>query len=305
MGLFSKFKEGLRKTKNNVVGQIDSMLKSFTKIDEDLFLELEELLVLGDVGMKTAQKICENLKEAVKKQGITEPEKIYSLLEQNVAELLSGDETLKLTTKPSIILVIGVNGVGKTTTIGKLASQFKAEGKKVILGAADTFRAAAIDQLEIWAERAGVDIVKQNEGSDPAAVVFDTISAAKARDCDVIICDTAGRLHNKKHLMDELSKIRRVITRELPEADAEFLLVMDATTGQNALNQAREFKNATDLTGIVLTKLDGTARGGVVLALKEELDVPVKYIGVGEQIDDLQPFDAQNFAAALFSREDN
>ena len=305
MGLFSKFKEGLRKTKNNVVGQIDSMLKSFTKIDEDLFLELEELLVLGDVGMKTAQKICENLKEAVKKQGITEPEKIYSLLEQNVAELLSGDETLKLTTKPSIILVIGVNGVGKTTTIGKLASQLKAEGKKVILGAADTFRAAAIDQLEIWAERAGVDIIKQNEGSDPAAVVFDTISAAKARACDVIICDTAGRLHNKKHLMDELSKIRRVIARELPEADAEFLLVVDATTGQNALNQAREFKNATDLTGIVLTKLDGTARGGVVLALKEELDVPVKYVGVGEKIDDLQPFDAQNFAAALFSREDN
>lgn len=305
MGLFSKFKEGLRKTKNNIVGQIDSMLKSFTKIDEDLFLELEELLILGDVGMKTAQKICENLKVEVKNQGITDPEKIYDLLEQTVAELLAGDEALKLTTKPSIILVIGVNGVGKTTTIGKLAAQLKADGKKVILGAADTFRAAAIDQLEIWAERAGVDIVKQNEGSDPAAVVFDTISAAKARDCDVIICDTAGRLHNKKHLMDELSKIRRVIARELPEADTEFLLVVDATTGQNALNQAREFKSATDLTGIVLTKLDGTARGGVVLALKDELCVPVKFVGVGEQIDDLQPFDAQNFAAALFEREGN
>ena len=305
MGLFSKFKEGLRKTKKNIVGQIDSMLKSFTKIDEDLFLELEELLILGDVGMKTAQKICENLKVEVKNQGITDPEKIYDLLEQTVAELLAGDEALKLTTKPSIILVIGVNGVGKTTTIGKLAAQLKAEGKKVILGAADTFRAAAIDQLEIWAERAGVEIVKQNEGSDPAAVVFDTISAAKARDCDVIICDTAGRLHNKKHLMDELSKIRRVIARELPEADTEFLLVVDATTGQNALNQAREFKSATDLTGIVLTKLDGTARGGVVLALKDELAVPVKFIGVGEQIDDLQPFDAQNFAAALFEREGN
>ena len=305
MGLFSKFKEGLRKTKKNIVGQIDSMLKSFTKIDEDLFLELEELLIFGDVGMKTAQKICENLKVEVKNQGITDPEKIYDLLEQTVAELLEGDEALKVTTKPSIILVIGVNGVGKTTTIGKLAAQLKADGKKVILGAADTFRAAAIDQLEIWAERAGVDIVKQNEGSDPAAVVFDTISAAKARDCDVIICDTAGRLHNKKHLMDELSKIRRVIARELPEADTEFLLVVDATTGQNALNQAREFKSATDLTGIVLTKLDGTARGGVVLALKDELGVPVKFVGVGEQIDDLQPFDAQNFAAALFEREGN
>ena len=303
MGLFSKFKEGLRKTKKNIVGQIDSMLKSFTKIDDDLFLELEELLILGDVGMKTAQKICENLKVEVKNRGITDPEKIYDLLEQTVAKLLEGDEALKLTTKPSIILVIGVNGVGKTTTIGKLAAQLKADGKKVILGAADTFRAAAIDQLEIWAERAGVDIVKQNEGSDPAAVVFDTISAAKARDCDVIICDTAGRLHNKKHLMDELSKIRRVIARELPEADTEFLLVVDATTGQNALNQAREFKSATDLTGIVLTKLDGTARGGVVLALKDELAVPVKFVGVGEQIDDLQPFDAQNFAAALFERE--
>lgn len=305
MGLFSKFKEGLRKTKKNIVGQIDSMLKSFTKIDEDLFLELEELLILGDVGMKTAQKICENLKVEVKNQGITDPEKIYDLLEQTVAKLLEGDDALKLTTKPSIILVIGVNGVGKTTTIGKLAAQLKADDKKVILGAADTFRAAAIDQLEIWAERAGVDIVKQNEGSDPAAVVFDTISAAKARDCDVIICDTAGRLHNKKHLMDELSKIRRVIARELPEADTEFLLVVDSTTGQNALNQAREFKSSTDLTGIVLTKLDGTARGGVVLALKDELGVPVKFVGVGEQIDDLQPFDAQNFAAALFEREGN
>ena len=305
MGLFSKFKEGLRKTKKNIVGQIDSMLKSFTKIDDDLFLELEELLILGDVGMKTAQKICENLKVEVKNRGITDPEKIYDLLEQTVAKLLEGDEALKLTTKPSIILVIGVNGVGKTTTIGKLAAQLKADGKKVILGAADTFRAAAIDQLEIWAERAGVDIVKQNEGSDPAAVVFDTISAAKARDCDVIICDTAGRLHNKKHLMDELSKIRRVIARELPEADTEFLLVVDATTGQNALNQAREFKSAPDLTGIVLTKLDGTARGGVVLALKDELGVPVKFIGVGEQIDDLQSFDAQKFAAALFEREGN
>ena len=230
MGLFAKFKEGLKKTKNNIVGQIDSMIKSFTKIDEELFEELEELLIMGDVGMATSQKICEKLREKVKKEGVTEPNLIYGLLEETVAEMLSGGEALNLSTKPSIILVIGVNGVGKTTTIGKLASQLKSENKKVILGAADTFRAAAIDQLEIWAERAGVDIIKQNEGSDPAAVVFDTISAAKARDCDVIICDTAGRLHNKKHLMDELSKISRVISRELPNADTEFLLVLDATT---------------------------------------------------------------------------
>lgn len=303
MGLFAKFKEGLKKTKNNIMGQIDSMIKSFTKIDEELFEELEELLIMGDVGMVTSQKICEKLREKVKKEGISEPNLIYGLLEEIVAEMLSGGEALNLSTKPSIILVIGVNGVGKTTTIGKLAAQLKNEGKKVILGAADTFRAAAIDQLEIWAERAGVDIVKQNEGSDPAAVVFDTISAAKARNCDVIICDTAGRLHNKKHLMDELSKISRVISRELPDADTEFLLVLDATTGQNAVNQAREFKNAAGITGVVLTKLDGTARGGVVLAVKEELGIPVKFIGVGEQIDDLQPFDARKFASALFERE--
>lgn len=303
MGLFAKFKEGLKKTKNNIMGQIDSMIKSFTKIDEELFEELEELLIMGDVGMATSQKICEKLREKVKKEGISEPNLIYGLLEEIVAEMLSGGEALNLSTKPSIILVIGVNGVGKTTTIGKLAAQLKNEGKKVILGAADTFRAAAIDQLEIWAERAGVDIVKQNEGSDPAAVVFDTISAAKARNCDVIICDTAGRLHNKKHLMDELSKISRVISRELPDADTEFLLVLDATTGQNAVNQAREFKNAAGITGVVLTKLDGTARGGVVLAVKEELGIPVKFIGVGEQIDDLQPFDARKFASALFERE--
>lgn len=303
MGLFAKFKEGLKKTKNNIMGQIDSMIKSFTKIDEELFEELEELLIMGDVGMATSQKICEKLREKVKKEGISEPNLIYGLLEEIVAEMLSSGEALNLSTKPSIILVIGVNGVGKTTTIGKLAAQLKNEGKKVILGAADTFRAAAIDQLEIWAERAGVDIVKQNEGSDPAAVVFDTISAAKARNCDVIICDTAGRLHNKKHLMDELSKISRVISRELPDADTEFLLVLDATTGQNAVNQAREFKNAAGITGVVLTKLDGTARGGVVLAVKEELGIPVKFIGVGEQIDDLQPFDARKFASALFERE--
>ena len=303
MGFFSKIKEGLKKTRDNVVGQIDSMLKSFTKIDDELFEELEELLVMGDVGMSTASKICDQLKEKVKKDGITDPKVIRWMLEDITAEMLAGGEELVLNTKPSIILVIGVNGVGKTTTIGKLANNFVKDGKKVILAAADTFRAAAIEQLEIWAERSGASIVKQKEGSDPAAVVFDAIAAAKARDADIIICDTAGRLHNKKHLMDELAKISRVIDRELPGADKEFLLVLDATTGQNAVVQANEFRNATGNTGIVLTKLDGTAKGGVVLAIKDGLGIPVKYVGVGEQIDDLQPFDPQGFAEALFAQD--
>ena len=303
MGFFSKIKEGLKKTRDNVVGQIDSMLKSFTKIDDELFEELEELLVMGDVGMSTASKICDQLKEKVKKDGITDPKVIRWMLEDITAEMLAGGEELVLNTKPSIILVIGVNGVGKTTTIGKLANNFVKDGKKVILAAADTFRAAAIEQLEIWADRSGASIVKQKEGSDPAAVVFDAIAAAKARDADIIICDTAGRLHNKKHLMDELAKIRRVIERELPGADKEFLLVLDATTGQNAVVQANEFRNATGITGIVLTKLDGTAKGGVVLAIKDGLGIPVKYVGVGEQIDDLQPFDPQGFAEALFAQD--
>ena len=279
------------------------MLKSFTKIDEELFEELEELLVMGDVGIHTSQRITQLLRERVKKEGVTDPGEIHRLLSEIVAELLTGGEQLKLDTRPSIILVIGVNGVGKTTTIGKLANNLRQDGKKVMLAAADTFRAAAIDQLEIWAQRSGCEIVKQKEGSDPAAVVFDAISSAKARNADVIICDTAGRLHNKKHLMDELAKIGRIIDRELPDADKEILLVLDATTGQNAVNQAREFKNAAGITGIVLTKLDGTAKGGVVLSIKEELDVPVKFIGVGEQIDDLQPFNAQDFAKALFDHE--
>ncbi len=302
MGFFSKIKEGLKKTRNAVVNQIDSMLKSFKKIDEELFEELEELLVMGDVGVPTAQKICDELRDRVKTDNIKDPEEITKLLREITADLLRGQQELNISTKPSIILVIGVNGVGKTTTIGKLAHDLRSKGKRVTLAAADTFRAAAIDQLQIWADRSKADIVKQNEGSDPAAVVFDAISSAKAKGSDVIICDTAGRLHNKKHLMDELSKINRIIDRELPDADKEILLVLDATTGQNAVNQAVEFRKATGITGIVLTKLDGTAKGGVVLAIRDGLGIPVKYIGVGEQIDDLQPFDPDDFANALFDR---
>ncbi|MBQ9860896.1 MAG: signal recognition particle-docking protein FtsY [Clostridia bacterium] len=300
MGLFNKIGEGLRKTRESLMGTVSSMLHAFTRIDEELFEELEEILIAGDVGVATAAAMCERLRERVKEQGVTDPAVIRDLLKEIVQEMLAGDSQLKLDTKPSVVLVIGVNGVGKTTSIGKLAAQFKAQGKQVILGAADTFRAAAIEQLEIWAERAGVAIVKHAQNADPAAVVFDTVSAAKARGADVVICDTAGRLHNKKHLMDELGKIRRVIDRELPEASCEVLLVLDATTGQNAVNQAREFREAAGITGIVLTKLDGTARGGVVLTICEELGIPVKFIGVGEGIDDLQPFDAKAFTDGLF-----
>ena len=302
MGFFSKIKEGLKKTRDSIVGKIDSALKSFTKIDEDLFEELEELLVMGDVGVVTAQKMCDELRVRVKKQGITDPTQITGLLCEITEEMLSGGQELNISTTPSVILVIGVNGVGKTTTIGKLANNFVKSGKKVTLAAADTFRAAAIDQLDIWAQRSGADIVKQNEGSDPAAVVYDAISSAKAKYSDIIICDTAGRLHNKKHLMDELAKINRIIDRELPDAAKEVLLVLDATTGQNAVVQAAEFSKATGITGIVLTKLDGTAKGGVVLAIKDGLQIPVKYIGVGEQVDDLQPFSPSDFAKALFAR---
>lgn len=304
LGLFSKIKDGLKKTRDKVVNQIDTMLKTFTKIDEELFEELEELLVMGDVGVNTATKITDELRKRVKKEGVTDPNEVHRLLREITADMLRGGEELNISTKPSIILVIGVNGVGKTTTIGKLANHLRLQGKRVVLAAADTFRAAAIDQLEIWADRAKCDIVKQKEGSDPAAVVYDAISAAKARGADVIIADTAGRLHNKKHLMEELGKISRIIDRELPDADKEFLIVLDATTGQNAVNQAREFKNSADITGIVLTKLDGTAKGGIVLSIKEELGVPVKYIGVGEQMDDLQPFDADDFAKALFTKNE-
>ena len=304
MSIFGRIRDGLRKTRDAIFGRISAMLNSFTKIDEDLFEELEELLVMGDVGIYTAEKICDELRKRVKQDGITDPKKINGLLAEVITEMLKGGQELHIETKPSVILVIGVNGVGKTTTIGKMAASFVRQDKKVILAAADTFRAAAIDQLQIWAERSGADIIKQNEGSDPAAVVFDAISAAKARGTDIIIADTAGRLHNKKNLMAELEKINRIIDRELPDADKEVLLVLDATTGQNAVNQTKEFKNAAGITGIVLTKLDGTAKGGVVLAIKEELDVPVKYIGVGEQIDDLQPFDPEQFARALFGADD-
>ena len=303
MGIFSKIKEGLKKTRTAVVSQIDQMLKSHSKIDEELFEELEELLVMGDVGVDTAVKICDELRKLVKDNNVTDPAAISWLLRDTVTKMLEGGEDLDLSTIPSIILVIGVNGVGKTTTIGKMAKQLSDEGNRVILAAADTFRAAAIDQLDIWAQRAGCEIIKNKEGSDPAAVVFDAIAAAKARGADVIICDTAGRLHNKKHLMDELAKINRIIDRELPDAAKEKLLVLDATTGQNAVNQAEQFREATGITGIVLTKLDGTAKGGVVLAIKDGLGIPVKYIGVGEQIDDLQPFNALDFSRALFAEE--
>ncbi len=305
MGFFNKIKEGLKKTRDAVIGQIDNMLCSATVIDEDLFDELEEMLVMGDVGVETSQKIRQKLVEKVKEEGVSVPYQITGLLEEIVSDMLGGDNELNLETQPSIILVIGVNGVGKTTTIGKLAKILSNRGKKVILAAADTFRAAAIEQLDIWAERSGCEIIKQSEGSDPAAVIFDAISAAKARNADVIICDTAGRLHNKKHLMDELAKINRVIDRELPNASKEKLLVLDATTGQNAVNQAEQFRDATGITGIVLTKLDGTAKGGVVLAIRDGLDIPVKYIGVGEQIDDLQPFNAEEFTKALFTKTEN
>ncbi len=300
MGVFKKINFGLRKTRNNMSGAIDNVLDSYTSIDEELFDELEEALVMGDVGVTTASEITKRLNERVRKKGLKNPADVKSEIKEIVAEMLEGGEDMGLITIPSVILVIGVNGVGKTTTIGKMASMYKAEGKSVILAAADTFRAAAIDQLTVWAERAGVDIISHKEGADPAAVIFDTISAAKARGNDIIICDTAGRLHNKKNLMEELAKIYRVIDRELPYSDREVLLVLDATTGQNAVNQAREFAKIAEITGIILTKLDGTARGGVVLSIKNDLKVPVKFVGVGEGIDDLQPFNPHAFAEGLF-----
>jgi fused signal recognition particle receptor len=300
MGFFSKISEGLRKTRESFTQGMDSLVNSFTKIDEELLEELLDQLIMADVGTATATRICDKLRAEIKRTGETDPKNLVKMIRGVVAEMLAGDCALKMGTKPSVILVIGVNGAGKTTTIGKLAAKLKAEGKSVLLCAADTYRAAAIEQLGVWAERAGVELVRHAEGSDPAAVVYDGIRAGTARGRDVIICDTAGRLHNKKNLMDELAKIGRVITRELPEADIETLLVLDATTGQNALNQARLFKEAAGLTGIILTKLDGTAKGGVVIGIKEELGIPVKFIGIGEAVEDLRPFDAEDFAGALF-----
>ena len=304
MGFFSKIKEGLKKTRNSISDGITSIINSFTKIDEEFFEELEEILIMSDIGVMTATEICDMLRKKIKETGETDPNNIKAMMKEIITEMLGEDEGLKLNTTPSVILVIGVNGVGKTTSIGKIASQLKNEGKKVVLGAADTFRAAAIDQLGIWAERAGVSMVKSVEGTDPASVVFDTIASAKAHNADVIICDTAGRLHNKKNLMDELAKMNRVIERELPNASVEALLVLDAATGQNAVNQAREFKNVTNITGIVLTKLDGTAKGGIIIPIKNELNIPVKFIGVGEGIDDLMPFNAKEFVDGIFETED-
>lgn len=304
MGFFNKIAQGLKKTRDSMMGKVDALLNSFTKIDEEFFEELEENLIMADVGAVTSARICDNLRKKVKEQGLSDAAEVKAAIKEIISEMLSGDEELNLSTKPTVILVIGVNGVGKTTTIGKLANNLKNEGKKVLLAAADTFRAAAIDQLQIWADRAGVDLVKHDEGSDPAAVVFDAVNAGKARGCDVVICDTAGRLHNKKNLMDELAKISRVVDREAPGSAKEVLLVLDATTGQNALNQAKLFQEAAGLTGIILTKLDGTARGGVVIGIKEELNIPIKYIGVGEQIDDLRPFNSKDFVDALFEGTD-
>ena len=305
MGLFDKFRKGLRKTREQgITAQINEVVENYEQITDDLYEELEEILIMGDVGFPTAEKIIKSLREKVENDRITDVKKVRETLKDIVSGIVWGGSYLKLRTKSSVILVIGVNGVGKTTTIGKLALRLKDQGRKVILGAADTFRAAAIEQLQVWADRAGVDLIKSAEGSDPASVVFDTVQAGKARGADVIIIDTAGRLHNKKNLMEELNKISRVIDRELPDASKEVLLVLDATTGQNAVNQAKDFKDAAGITGIVLTKLDGTARGGVVLAINNELDVPVKFVGVGEQIDDLQPFDADAFAAGLFDEEE-
>lgn len=303
LNIFKKFNFGLKKTRDNISGKIDEVISENEDITDQLYDDLEEILIMGDVGMNTSAEICEKLREYVSKHHLKKSSQVKGAIKEIVSEMLEGGEDMGLITMPSIILVIGVNGVGKTTTIGKMAAMYKAQGKKVILGAADTFRAAAIDQLEEWANRAGVEIVKHHEGADPAAVVYDTIQAGIARDADIIICDTAGRLHNKKNLMDELAKIYRIIDKELPYNDRESLLVLDATTGQNAVNQARDFKNVCEITGIVLTKLDGTAKGGVVLAIKNDLKVPVKFVGVGEKIDDLQPFNPKAFADGLFDNE--
>lgn len=300
MGFFERLKAGLSKTKDGFLKQVDNLFKAFTRVDEDMLEELEELLIMSDVGVSSSEEIIEKLREKIREERISDPEECRLALRDILVEMIGEGEPLKLDGKPSVVLIIGVNGVGKTTSIAKIANRLKQDNKKVLLAAADTFRAAAIDQLQIWADRVGVDLIKHTEGSDPAAVVFDAVNAASKRNADVLIIDTAGRLHNKKNLMDELAKINRVIDRELPGATRETLLVLDATTGQNAVSQAKEFKNAADITGLILTKLDGTAKGGIVFSIKKELNIPVKFIGVGEGSDDMQPFCAKDFVDALF-----
>lgn len=299
-GFFSKIKSGLKKTRENIISGVENVLKSFTTIDEELYEELEEALIMADIGVETSVEIIKRLRERVKTERVHDVSEVKGLIISVISDMLSEDKDELVLTSPAVILVIGVNGVGKTTTIGKLANHYKKQGKTVMLAAADTFRAAAIDQLEIWGERNGVSVVKHQENSDPGAVVFDAVKSAKAKNTDILICDTAGRLHNKKNLMDELAKIFRIISREFPEAQQEVFLVLDATTGQNALQQAKLFKEAANITGLVLTKLDGTAKGGIIIAIKNELKLPVRFIGVGEGIEDLQPFDEDSFARALF-----
>ena len=303
-GFFARLKEGLTKTRNNIVNNIDSVFSGFSNIDDDFYEELEEILIMGDIGVNATNKIIERLKEQVKEKHIKEPADCKQLLIDSMKEqMFVGETAYDFEKEQSVVLVIGVNGVGKTTSVGKLAAKLKAQNRRVLLAAADTFRAAAMEQLEEWANRAGVDIIAGSEGSDPASVVFDAVNAAKARHVDVLLCDTAGRLHNKRNLMEELKKINRIIDREFPGVHRENLVVLDGTTGQNALNQAREFGEVADLTGIILTKMDGTAKGGIAVAIQSELNVPVKYIGVGETIDDLQKFDAEQFVNALFDVE--
>lgn len=300
MGFFDKLKQGLSKTKSSFDSKMNDVFSTFRKVDEELLEELEEILIMSDIGIETSTYIVAKLRDRIKKENIKDVEMVKEALREEMVKILSeNDNELKLETTPSVILVVGVNGVGKTTSIGKIANNLKKEGKKVVIAAADTFRAAAVEQLEIWANRANCDIIKRNEGTDPASVIFDAIKTAKASNADVLICDTAGRLHNKKYLMDELLKIEKVVEKELPEATKEVLLVLDATTGQNAIQQVKAFKETTPLTGIVLTKLDGTAKGGVVLGIVNENKIPVKFIGVGEQIDDMERFDPNDFAKAI------
>ena len=300
MGFFDKLKQGLSKTKNSFEEKINNVFSNFRKVDEELLEELEEALIMSDVGVETSTKIISNLRDRIKKEKIEDAEAVKQTLREEIKEIFdSVDNSLHLETKPSVILVVGVNGVGKTTSIGKMANRLKQDGKKVVIAAADTFRAAAVEQLEIWANRAGCEIVKREEGVDPASVVFDAIKVTKEKDADVLICDTAGRLHNKKYLMDELVKIKKVIDKELPEASKEVLMVLDATTGQNAISQVKAFKETVDITGLILTKLDGTAKGGVVIGIVAENKIPVKYIGVGEQIDDMEVFNSEDFLKAI------